>query len=559
MMAKTQIVDFLGEDALVLPALLATALVANDRAKYVLTLLQMAASQAESPQVPAPSMRAEREACGITETGFDRAIALAEYDNSGNYHIPGAKRLIAALDEALAAMIAPLGVAAKESAEAASLAARFKDRLDKLIQARPPIADDVLSGETIASMTSGSPKAGDGFHVLVMDLHKEINRLQGVISTMNVAGAKAYGLNDADRARVAAFMAGVNRTAPLKFEHPGLDTIAVRANEALLIQNDIGTTAAHVLIVKVTGLHVAVTHTDVHLQRLRFLQTLCGEIGIKWKDIRSRQAPGILDDDLFYQAAGEYDAANAGDLARLSRPARIAHRLSHRLEQGAQAARAAGSERDRDRHPQMGGRSRGRSPGISQARRRAADLRRAGAGGEDAVAPRPEAQRDDRPRRGEGVSPLRPPDHRDRAVAGPVGGAHPRPGSRRIVHAFPFGRAAFAGRLRQPRRDHRAARNRPARGFPARAATNAARPSPSTPSAPSSGKAAPTTWSTRCGRRFIAFRARISSARSSKPPTTPRIIWRMRLRLPAHPADGPHRREGHHHRHPLPHRLRRDT
>lgn len=43
-MAKTQVVDFLGERALVLPTLLAGALVANERAKYVLTLLQMAAA-----------------------------------------------------------------------------------------------------------------------------------------------------------------------------------------------------------------------------------------------------------------------------------------------------------------------------------------------------------------------------------------------------------------------------------------------------------------------------------------------------------------------------------
>jgi uncharacterized protein Yka (UPF0111/DUF47 family) len=314
-MAKTQIVDFLGEGALVLPALLASALVANERAKYVLTLLQMAASQAENPQASTTSLREDREACGITETKFDRAIAQAEYDGSGNYHIPGAKRLIAALDEALAAMIPPLGVASKESADAASLAARFRDRLDKLIQARPPIVEDMLSGETIASLTSGSPKTGDGFHVLVMDLHKEINRLQGAISTMNVAGAKAYGIDETDRASLAAFMTGVNRTAPLKFDHPGLDTVAVRANGTLLIQNDVGTTAAHVLIIKVTGLHVAVTHTDVHLQRLRFLQTLCEDTGIRWKDIRSRQAPGIAADDLFYLAAGEYDAANAEALA----------------------------------------------------------------------------------------------------------------------------------------------------------------------------------------------------------------------------------------------------
>jgi len=33
----------------------------------------------------------------------------------------------------------------------------------------------MLSGETIASMISGRPSAGDGFHILIMDLHKEID------------------------------------------------------------------------------------------------------------------------------------------------------------------------------------------------------------------------------------------------------------------------------------------------------------------------------------------------------------------------------------------------
>ena len=36
MAAKTQIVDFLGDKALVLPALLDNAIVANEQAKYVL-------------------------------------------------------------------------------------------------------------------------------------------------------------------------------------------------------------------------------------------------------------------------------------------------------------------------------------------------------------------------------------------------------------------------------------------------------------------------------------------------------------------------------------------
>ncbi|HUH85943.1 MAG TPA: DUF47 family protein, partial [Stellaceae bacterium] len=270
---------------------------------------------AENPQASAPSLRQEREACGIAEPALDRAIACAEHDGSGNYHIPGAARLIALLDDALRTMIAPLGAAGRSAADAAALERRFKERLATLIAARPPIAADMLSGETIAALTSARPKAGDGFHLLVMDLHREINRLQGDVATMEVAGAKAYGLNDADRAALTAFMTGVNRTAPLKFDHPGLDTIAARAEGALLIQNDLGTTEAHVMVIKVSEWRVTLTYTDVHLPRLRFLQGLGAAAGLRWEDVRSRQASGLGDADLFYLAYGEFTAADAAALA----------------------------------------------------------------------------------------------------------------------------------------------------------------------------------------------------------------------------------------------------
>jgi uncharacterized protein Yka (UPF0111/DUF47 family) len=313
-MAKTQVVDFLGERALVLPSLLAGALVANERAKYVLTLLQMAAGQAENPQPSPPSLRADREACGIAEPRFDRSIAQAQHDGGGIYHIPGARRLIALLDEALIAMVAPLEVAGKDDPDAAALHARAVKRLERLIETRPSVAEDMLSGETIAALTSGRPKSGDGFHVLVMDLHREINRLQAAVSTTEVAGAKAYGLEDGDVSVLTAFMTGLQRTAPLKFDHPGLGTIATRAKGALLIQNDIGTTEAHVLVVKVIGLRATVTYTDVHLPRARFLQALCEETGVTWQDIRARQAGGIGDADLFYVVNGEFTAADSAAL-----------------------------------------------------------------------------------------------------------------------------------------------------------------------------------------------------------------------------------------------------
>ena len=52
-------------------------------------------------------------------------------------------------------------------------------------------------------------------------------------------------------------MAGLNRTAPLKFDHPGLATTATRAGVRLVIQNDIGMTDAHVIVLHVEGLTVS--------------------------------------------------------------------------------------------------------------------------------------------------------------------------------------------------------------------------------------------------------------------------------------------------------------
>ena len=175
MPAKTEIVDFLGDQALVLPALLNAAIIANEQAKYVLSLLQMAASHAECPQATAaPSLRADREACAIAEASFDHTIAESSSDGHGSFHIPGAQRLVAILDDALRAMLAPLALCAGGSNEARALHEGFRERLDRLVKARPPTINDMISGETIASMTSGRPVSGDGIHILIMNLHKEL-------------------------------------------------------------------------------------------------------------------------------------------------------------------------------------------------------------------------------------------------------------------------------------------------------------------------------------------------------------------------------------------------
>lgn len=55
-------------------------------------------------------------------------------------------------------------------------------------------------------------------------------------------------------------MRGVRRTrAYSKLDHPGLETAATRDGDRLLIQNDIGTNDAHVLVIQVCQSRLALT------------------------------------------------------------------------------------------------------------------------------------------------------------------------------------------------------------------------------------------------------------------------------------------------------------
>ena len=211
-------------------------------------------------------------------------------------------------------MLAPLALLESASKEPAGLLKQYREGLDGLVKGRPPIVDDMISSATIAAMTSGRPASGDGLHLLIMDLHKEINRLQSKISTEEVEGAKAYGVTEADRSLIAAVMRGVKRTAPLKFDHPGLATTAARSG-TLLIQNDLGTTDAHVIVVRITETAAEVTHTDIHVQRLRFFQNLLEETGIEWEELSSHQASVIAKGDLFYVARGRFEAQDTTALS----------------------------------------------------------------------------------------------------------------------------------------------------------------------------------------------------------------------------------------------------
>ncbi|HBG05812.1 MAG: hypothetical protein A2075_03270 [Geobacteraceae bacterium GWC2_58_44] len=306
---KTRIVAALGEITLLLPSLLNEALAANDRAKYRLTLLQSAKARADLPAAGFSTLSAERIACAIPDPRYDEVVAGSVKHDADAYAIPRAPQICSSLQDDLSAMIAPLEAAAKPAA------LPFRQRLDHLCSTPWCNEDGTMTGARISWLGAADAAPGDSVHLLVMELHKALNRLQAAISTENISGASTYGLKSGDRALVAAFMKGLNRTLPLKFDHPGLGTTATRAGGKLIIQNDIGATDAHVLVLHVEGVSATVTYSDNHLPRLLFFQNMFARWQVDWGEVLSR-TDRAFESGVYHLCLGTFAARDKAELKR---------------------------------------------------------------------------------------------------------------------------------------------------------------------------------------------------------------------------------------------------
>ena len=264
MTAKVQIVAQLGEAKVLLPELLAAALDANNRAKVRMTLLQEAVAHAQNPASPPQTLDAERRAAGLDQPVFASTVKDARAADGGRFAIPGARALLSGLYADIDTMMAPLRLASPKKGE------EFAGRVAELRAAAPQMDGDVLTRSTVGSITSARAGGHDSEHLLIMDVHKALNRLEAEAAVEIVAGARVHGLGALEKRRVEAFMRGLNRTRGLAFGHPGLGTTATRSGKRLIIQNDIGTTDAHVLVIHAEDLTVTITYTDIHRRRTAF-------------------------------------------------------------------------------------------------------------------------------------------------------------------------------------------------------------------------------------------------------------------------------------------------
>lgn len=151
-------------------------------------------------------------------------------------------------------------------------------------------------------------------HQLVIDIHRELNQLQQAVAVEMIDGASTYLLEKDDIILVKAFMSGVNSTSPLKFGHPGLGTTATRTDGKLLIQNDIGETDAHVLVVEVHDRKVSITYTDIHMPRLLFFHSLFEGFDVKWNDTVSKSGKESIKEKMYHLSVGTYKALDTNDM-----------------------------------------------------------------------------------------------------------------------------------------------------------------------------------------------------------------------------------------------------
>jgi uncharacterized protein Yka (UPF0111/DUF47 family) len=293
---KTKMMETLGEQGLTLPSQIEAALAANDRLKYYFSLLQVARSHADQPDQSSPSLRPERLVAGIADASLDHLVAAASKQGA-LYHLPGCGPLLTSITIDAHIMVTPADSAAKQ-------------RLEILLKQLPKIEGELIDGSAIDKITQVDRKSGDSLHRLVMDLHKQINALQVGLAEEQIDGAATYNLGPSDDTLIRAFMAGLNRTAPLKFKHPGLGTTATRSGTRLILQNDIGTTDAHVIVIHVEGRTVSLTYSDVHLRRLQFFRALFDRFAVVWTDPNSSQIPTLAGGAPFFMSTGTLDTTD---------------------------------------------------------------------------------------------------------------------------------------------------------------------------------------------------------------------------------------------------------
>ncbi|MBV8273483.1 MAG: phosphate transport regulator [Cupriavidus sp.] len=304
-MQKAEAVISIGKRSLLMPAWIHAALASNDRLKLFLSVVQAAVAHAEHPGRQALDLAPEMGAAQGDAAWLSEMPATA-MQVDGAVRIPNLQRFARRAGEELGVMARPV-LEAQDSAP--------RERVQYWLAWLGKIEGDRLTREQLHALTAGTRANGDdSLHLLVMDLHRQLAELERALATEDIDGAHAWQVLPEDRLRIAAFMRGLNRTAPLRLDHPGLGTAATRDGEKLLLQNDIGANDVHVLVVQVQALTITVSYADLHRLRFEFFQSLLEPFGAHWDALQSRLEPSLNDGQPFIFGTARFECVDEESL-----------------------------------------------------------------------------------------------------------------------------------------------------------------------------------------------------------------------------------------------------
>jgi len=304
-MQKAEAVVAIGKRSLLLPAWIKAALAANDRLKLFLSVVQAAAAHAAHPDLQMLDLAPE---IGVAQSDAawlrDMPATAIQVDSA--LRLPNLPRFAKRAAEELGVMARPV-LEAHDNA--------FRERVQNWLAWLGKIDAGELTNAQLRALTSGVTAGGeDSLHQLIMDLHRQLAELERSLATEEIDGAHVWQVLPEDRARIAAFMRGLNRTAPLKFDHTGLGTAVTRDGDKLLLQNDIGATDVHVLVVQVQAMTITVNYADLHRQRFEFFRSMLEPLDVHWEGLQSKLDPALNEGQPFIFGTARLECGDEASL-----------------------------------------------------------------------------------------------------------------------------------------------------------------------------------------------------------------------------------------------------
>ena len=206
---KAKIVDALAGTSLLLPDRLADALAANARIKFALSWLQVAEAF-DAERVSFADLAPERALAGLADDPlYAPPAAIAR--GAKELEFVGARAIVARLLEDVGCMVAATEAGAEAGALDPQEPAQFRVRKEEIVR-RVTLDGDRLPNGLVSLLSQPRREGRDTLHGLVMDMHKALNAIAASLSEEDILGARVFRLEDDDKARVAAFMRGLNRT-----------------------------------------------------------------------------------------------------------------------------------------------------------------------------------------------------------------------------------------------------------------------------------------------------------------------------------------------------------